>query len=192
MTPRKPSVGLLQRPTKMAPAASMRSTKGQYMSGRQSFSARMPPSEAGQPGLKSKRSFIAVGTPCRGPSSAPDMTASSALRAAANAPSKSVKTMALRLGFRASIRAITACITSTGESLRSRICFARSAAERHARSLPVVIAISPAWSSSIRPEARSQFNCGITSTVGHNTKSELFSRSPLASFPICSSAGRRR
>ena len=45
-----------------------------------SRSAGMPPNVHGQPGLKSKRSLIAVGTPCSGPSSSPAVTARSASR----------------------------------------------------------------------------------------------------------------
>ena len=52
-----------------------------------SRSAGMPPNVHGQPGLKSNRSLIAVGTPCSGPSSSPAVTARSASRAAARAPS---------------------------------------------------------------------------------------------------------
>ena len=42
----------------------------------------MPPSVLIQPGLKSNRSLIAVGTPCSAPRAAPDISACSAALAA--------------------------------------------------------------------------------------------------------------
>src|SRR6266576_6681346 len=94
-----------------------------------SRSARIPPKVAGQPGLKSKRSFMAVGTPCSGPSVSPDVTAASAARALSIAWSKSVNTKALRLGLRRSMRWMVELISSTGDSSRRRMRPARSAAE---------------------------------------------------------------
>ena len=76
--PRKPMTGEFVLPTITAPAFSTRSAKTQRASTLKSFSARTPPNVAGQPGLKSNRSLMAVGNPCSGPSSAPERTASSA------------------------------------------------------------------------------------------------------------------
>ena len=66
-TPLKPKTGLFVLPSTIAPAASMRSTHEQLKSGVKLASAGTPPNVEGHPGLKSKRSFIAVGTPCSGP-----------------------------------------------------------------------------------------------------------------------------
>src|SRR5918911_4152341 len=79
--PRKPITGLFVLPTMIAPARSIRSAHAHQKSGRKSFSARTPPKLDGQPGLKSNRSFIAVGTPWRGPSSSPEVSVRSASRA---------------------------------------------------------------------------------------------------------------
>jgi len=87
----KPMVGLLVLPTTMAPPRlSIRSAKTQEAFTVKFFSARMPPKVAGQPGLKSNRSLIATGTPCRGPKGSPASTAFSASRARARASSKAV------------------------------------------------------------------------------------------------------
>src|SRR4029077_12340095 len=93
------------------------------------LSLRIPPKVDGQPGLKSNRSFIAVGTPWSGPRVASDATAASAARALSMAWSKSVNTKAFRLGFRCSMRRIVAVISSTGESSRRRMRAASSPAE---------------------------------------------------------------
>src|SRR5215218_1232291 len=61
--PRNPMTGLLVFPTMIAPARSMRSAHAHQKSGTNSLRARTPPNVDGQPGLKSNRSFIAVGTP---------------------------------------------------------------------------------------------------------------------------------
>ncbi len=86
--PRKPNTGLFVFPTTIAPAASIRSAHMQRASMTWSRSAGMPPSVAGQPGLKSNRSLIAVGTPCSGPSASPAASAASAARARSRASSK--------------------------------------------------------------------------------------------------------
>ena len=126
--PRKPMTGLLVLPSRIAPACSMRSANAQWKSATKSLSARTPPKVLFQPGLKSNRSFSAQGTPCRGPSSAPDISACSAARARALASSKPKWTKAFRLGLRASIRAMKASTTSTGDSSRRRIRNASSVA----------------------------------------------------------------
>src|SRR2546430_8043101 len=99
-------IGALVLPTRIAPARSIRSEYGQYASMTWLRSVRIPPKVDGQPGLKSKRSFIAVGTPCRGPRVAPEVTADSAARDLPKAWTKSVNTKAFRLGLRCSMRLI--------------------------------------------------------------------------------------
>ncbi len=47
----------------------------------------MPPKVVTQPGLKSKQSFMAIGTPCRAPTLSPRMIAASAAFAAFRASS---------------------------------------------------------------------------------------------------------
>src|SRR5438445_3076260 len=107
-----------------------------------SRSARIPPKVDGQPGLKSKRSFMAVGTPCSGPSASPDVTAASAARALSMAWSKSVNTNALRLGLRRSMRWMVELISSTGDSSRRRMRPARSAADVQELSSGPAIAVN--------------------------------------------------
>ncbi len=68
----------------------------------------------------SMESLTENGTPCNGPTSLPDMVASSAARAAFRALSATVTT-ALILGFTASMRSRCACTTSTGEISRVRM-----------------------------------------------------------------------
>jgi hypothetical protein len=121
-------IGLLVLPTTIAPARWIRSANAQEMSRVKSLSARMPPKVAGQPGWKSNRSLIAVGTPCSTPSSVPDTNACSASRARWRASSKPRQTRAFRLGFLASIRSTKASTTSTGDSSRRRIRAASSVA----------------------------------------------------------------
>ena len=55
--------GLFVFPMRIAPARSIRSAQTHQKSGTKSLRARTPPNVEGQPGLKSNRSFIAVGTP---------------------------------------------------------------------------------------------------------------------------------
>ena len=126
--PRSPIVGLLVLPMMMAPAFSTRSANGQYHWATQSFIARIPPKVNGHPGLKSNRSLIAVGTPCNGPSAAPPASAFSASFAALRASSNPLKTKALRLGLRLSMRVISASTASTGEKSRRRMRIAVSVA----------------------------------------------------------------
>ena len=91
VVPRKPITGLLVLPTTIAPpASSMRSQKPQRAGIENSRRAGMPPKVAGQPGLKSKRSFRAVGTPCSGPSGSPSLSARCAACARSRASSKFV------------------------------------------------------------------------------------------------------
>src|SRR5438046_7494717 len=107
-------IGALVLPTRIAPARSIRSEYGQYASMTWSRSVRIPPKVDGQPGLKSKRSFIAVGTPCRGPRVAPEVTADSAARALSMARSKSVNKKAFSLGFRLSMRLLVEVLRVLG------------------------------------------------------------------------------
>ncbi len=93
----------------------------------------MPPNVAGQPGLKSNRSLIAVGHAVQ--------RAARARRSASCAPRPAPRrtpgrTNALRLGLRASIPRSVASITSTGETSRSRMRRASCVADvRTPRSL---------------------------------------------------------
>jgi hypothetical protein len=120
--------GALVLPTTIAPARWIRSANAQETSRLKSLSARTPPKVAGQPGWKSNRSLIAVGTPCSTPSSAPDTSACSASRARWRASSNPEYTNAFRLRFLASIRSMKASTSSTGDSSRRRIRPASSVA----------------------------------------------------------------
>jgi len=93
-----------------------------------SLRALTPPKVAGQPGVKSNRSLIAVGTPCSTPSSTPDPSACSASRARCRASSKPRYTKAFRCWFLSSIRSMKASTTSTGDNSRRLIRPASSVA----------------------------------------------------------------
>ena len=117
----------------------MRSAKTQCQLATQPLIALTPPKVNGQPGLKSKRSLIAEGTPCKGRKSAPDMTAASAAMASRRASSKPLNTNALRVGLRRSMRAMQASTISTGDRFRRRTRSAISAALTYASSsMPIV------------------------------------------------------
>jgi hypothetical protein len=75
------------------------------------------------------RSLIETGTPWSGPRTAPRLpTAAVARRAAASACSAATVQYAFRDGFTFSMRASTAFVTSSGETLRRRIRGMRDAA----------------------------------------------------------------
>src|SRR6476660_2343352 len=80
-------------------------------------------------------SLWASGTPCRAPLG-PDLASSaSASFARASASSASMRTKAFSLGCQCPMRASSACVTSTDDNLRSRICAATSVSESSAGSL---------------------------------------------------------
>src|SRR5437588_2142079 len=80
-------------------------------------------------------SLWASGTPCRTPFG-PDLASSaSASFARASASSASMRTKAFSLGCQCWIRASSACVTSTDDNLRSRICAATCTSESSAGSL---------------------------------------------------------
>ena len=119
----------------MPPALFMRATLVASASGRR-------PAKIGEPRwvrtpAVSIESFTVKGTPCSGPSSLPAMTAASASRAAASAPSARV-TMALTLGSTAAMRSRWACTTSTGETWRVRISAARPVASEKTMSVVMI------------------------------------------------------
>ena len=88
---------------------------------------RWDPLEVRTP-LVNTRSSRVSGTPCNGPSGAPDIISFSGRRAAAIAASAVGVHTAFRRGLRASSRASTASITSIGETLRRAYILASSAA----------------------------------------------------------------
>jgi hypothetical protein len=65
-------------------------------------------------------SLMPTGTPNRGGSGRPRRSVAVARRASRSAASRTSVTIAFTVGFTASIRAKTACITSSGEVLRFR------------------------------------------------------------------------
>ena len=65
-------------------------------------------------------SLMPTGTPKSGGSAAPRRSDAVARRASRNAASRASVTIAFTAGFTASIRARTACMTSSGETLRAR------------------------------------------------------------------------
>ncbi len=140
--PRKPMTGLLVLPMTIAPSRSTRSTNTQRASMTVPASARTPPNVDGQPGLKSNRSFIAVGTPCSGPSSTPSITSRWARRARSRASSNPRWTNAPMSGSRCSMRSMVASMTSTGDSCRLRMRSASSVTDRYASSSGSVVTLA--------------------------------------------------
>src|SRR5262245_710551 len=82
-----------------------------------------------------------TGTPCRGPSRAlRRVTVALALRASASADSAATVQYALTFGFTRSIWASTACVTSSGDTLRWRMSVARRDAGVKGRSMAAILA----------------------------------------------------
>ena len=79
------------------------------------------------------KSFTPNGSPCKGPKASPRMTADSACFALARARSKSVAQIALIAGLSASIRAMQASMSSTGDTWRAPIRRRSSTAESSGR-----------------------------------------------------------
>ena len=113
LQPFQPNSGTVVLPIEMAPASARRSTKGASSSGIR-LAWMLEPAMVRTPLVKA-RSLMVVGTPCRGPSASPRITACSARRACSPAASAVQVQIALSFGFRASARSRTAAMTSTGE-----------------------------------------------------------------------------
>src|SRR6267143_1596596 len=115
----QPNSGLVVLPTKMPPAFRSRGMNAASASGTRCSKMNEPPIV--RTPLVKIRSLIEYGTPCSGPSAAPEVTACSASRAAASACSAVSVQNALTIGFTRSIRSSIARISSTGESAFVRI-----------------------------------------------------------------------
>ena len=113
-------------PIRIAPACFMRSTAGASAAATLSAMVREPKQNGTPP--TAIRSFAENGTPCRGPSGSPRMTASSAARAAASACSSMIRKKALRLPCVASARPSARRVTSTGDTSRAAMRRASSRA----------------------------------------------------------------
>ena len=132
-------IGVLVAPW-MTPAARRRSTIGASSMGTLSAKSRVP--NVVRMPLVITRSLVEKGTPCSAPSRAPFFpTARSAARAVFIAWSGVKVTKAFRRGFRRSMRASTAFMTSTGEILRRLIAGAISDAGIQQRSSALAIEI---------------------------------------------------
>ena len=110
--------GVLVLPITIAPAARRRSTTSASSSGTW-LSKSLEPCVVRMP-FVGVTSLMATGTPNRGGRSAPRRKASVARRARRNASSRTRVTIAFTSAFTASIRARTACMTSSGETRRAR------------------------------------------------------------------------
>src|SRR3984893_168368 len=142
VAPIQPIIGVLVLPSWIAPAASSRSTIGALSVGTLSAKSRVP--KVVRMPFVVTRSLVENGTPCRGPSRGPLLpTARSAARACFIAWSAVMVTKALSFGFTRSMRASTAVMTSTGESLRRLIAGAISEAGIQQRSSLVAMENSP-------------------------------------------------
>ncbi len=121
-----PNSGVVVFPTTIAPARFSRATESASSSGTWSLKIRLP--QVVRMPAVGTRSFTAIGTPCKGPSAFPRITACSAARAAASACSSATVMNALSTGCAAWMRSSVARISSTGEIARARIVAASSAA----------------------------------------------------------------
>src|SRR3954453_12337506 len=102
------------------------------------------PKLVGSP-LASIRSFTPSGSPCRGPSASPRITAASLSRAAVRADSNERAMTALTAGSIASIRPMQLSMSSTGESLRSPISVrAVTAGRSHGSLMSGLLFLDPA------------------------------------------------
>ena len=111
--------GVVVLPTMIAPARARRRTMSASSPGTQ-CSYIFEPRVVVLPAV-GVTSLIATGSPCMGPSAAPDAAASSASRARARASSANTKQKQLSLGFSSSMRARQFSISSTGDRDLSRI-----------------------------------------------------------------------
>ncbi len=127
-----PCSGRVVVPTMIAPAARMRATSGASSRAGVASDSR-DPRRVGSP-VTAWMFFTVTGTPCRGPSSPPRMTASVASRAWSRAPSASRSTNALRWGSHSPMRASSDSVTSAGDHSRLRTRAAMSTAEAVAGS----------------------------------------------------------
>src|SRR5437667_6304412 len=121
--------------------------------------------------LVTTRSLVENGTPCSGPSLAPRfVSARSAPRADRIACSAVRVTKALSVGFRRSIRASTAFMTSTGETFFRRMAAAISEAGiQHSSSGAMYVSLLPLRVGSGAAEARVQ---GVAERVTKEIRAE--------------------
>ncbi len=131
LTPVHPNSDVVVFPIGIAPAPRSRSTNGVSAAALASELV-FDPARVGIP-RTSARSFTVTGNPCSRPSGADPITAFSAARAPAMAPSASRNAIAFNRGSSRSTRSSTACITSTGEACLRRIIGANSWAGRVAK-----------------------------------------------------------
>ena len=126
----------------MAPALFSRATAVASVSGTRPLKIGEPRCVA-TPAV-SIESLTVNGTPCSGPSVSPAITASSAFRAPASAPSATV-TIALSAGSAAAMRSRCACTTSTGETARVRISSASRVASARMMSSSISMILPTKW-----------------------------------------------
>jgi hypothetical protein len=151
---RRPRSGRLLRPIGIAPAARIRATTGASIDAIASARATIA-LVVGVP-ARSMFSFTVNGTPCRGGRCSPLAWAASAASAAALASVASTRTIALRWGLTASIRARWASITSRLDTSPERIRAARPSALSLHNSVVLSVAVvtggdvlSGLWAASV-------------------------------------------
>ena len=132
----QPNSGLVVLPRKIPPAFCSRGMNAASASGTRCWKMNEPPI-VGTPFVKF-RSLMEYGTPWSGPSSAPEVTARSASRAAASAASAVRVQNALTTGFTRSMRSSTARVASTGDSALVRIRRASSVAGVNPSSIELI------------------------------------------------------
>src|SRR4051794_18709615 len=134
---RRPKSGIFVRPIGMAPAALSPAMAGASSSGTSPANATTPCVVA-EPAT-SRFSFTVNGTPCKGGSPWPAVSAASAASAAASASSAKTTVRALSAGFTAAIRARCAAITSRLDTALVRIACASSCALARHSSLACIL-----------------------------------------------------
>ena len=119
VTPFQPSSGVVVLPTSTPPCSRTRATDGASTSHGPAASIECDPRSVGQPRVSS-RSLIDTGTPSSTPHGSPRAHRSSDARAAVSAAASSTRQNALTRGSSRAMRASTALVASTGDSVRSR------------------------------------------------------------------------
>ncbi len=119
VTPFQPSSGVVVLPTSTPPCSRTRATAGASTSQGPSGSMEYEPRSVGQSRVSS-RSLIDTGTPSSAPHGSPRAQRASDARADFTAAASSTRQNALTRGSSRAIRANTAVVASTGDSVRAR------------------------------------------------------------------------
>ena len=119
VTPFQPNSGVVVLPTSTPPCSRTRATEGASTSQGPAASIECEPRSVGQPRVSS-RSLIDTGTPSSTPQARRGPSGPRTARADASAAASSTRQNALTRGSSRAMRASTALVASTGDSVRAR------------------------------------------------------------------------